>query len=95
MAQVAPPTAVLFAPEQTSRVNGRPSLSELAVRNIAQSEREWVAVYSFYLSAVYGKKIFSRGDIWEKYKESGRDNKSRQSGSPKKAERKVTKKQEG
>ena len=135
VAQAAPPTAALFATDQTSRVNGRPSLSDLAVRNIAQSEREWVAVYSFYLSDVYGKKTFSRGDIWQKYKESGLDNESRQSnlsenirraveagwltrikentyaiqgdgqakaleiisrtGSPKKAERKVTNKQEG
>lgn len=66
--------------EQRERIspNGKPSLSDLAIRNVAQSEREWVAVYSFYISEVDGKKTFSRGDIWEKYKESGRHNDSRQ-----------------
>jgi hypothetical protein len=65
-------------PPQRISTNGRPSLSDLAVKSVAQSEREWVAVYGYYLTEVDGKKTFSRGNIWEKYQESNRNNESRQ-----------------
>ncbi|MFQ5927013.1 MAG: hypothetical protein ACE5MH_06215, partial [Terriglobia bacterium] len=58
--------------------DGKPSLSDLAVRDVARSEREWIVVYGYYISEADGKKAFSRGDVWEKYKQSGRDNSSRQ-----------------
>ncbi len=58
--------------------SGWPSLSDLALKNAAKSEREWVVVYAAYLSEVDQKKTFSRSDVWDKYKASGRHNESRQ-----------------
>jgi len=67
-----------LAAEPDAPPTGLPSLSDLALKDVAKSEREWVAVYGLYLSEGDGKRAFSRGDVWEKYKTSGRDNDSRQ-----------------
>lgn len=56
-----------------------PSLPDLAIRNVGGSEREWIALYALYLTDRDTKKTFAAADIWNLYKESGRENHSRQS----------------
>jgi len=53
-------------------------LSDLAVRDVAKSEREWVLVYALNLTERDKKQTFSTADIWSLYKEAGRENHSRQ-----------------
>lgn len=63
--------------EPSTDATSRPSLADLAVRDVARSEREWVVVYALYLTE-RGKSLFSNSDLWGLYKESSRDNRSRQ-----------------
>lgn len=48
-----------------------PALIAISMKNLPNSETEWITVYSFYASK-FGKVIFSRADIIEKYAESKR-----------------------
>lgn len=48
-----------------------PTLRAVGMKKLAGSEPEWVIVYSFYASN-FGKDTFTRQQIVEKYKESGR-----------------------
>lgn len=51
-------------------------LKEVAKKNLAGPETEWVIVYAFYASN-YGNDTFTRQDIIDKYTESNRYNKER------------------
>lgn len=54
--------------------NEYPTLKAIAMKNLPNSEVEWVIVYSFYASS-YGKDIFTREDIIHQYIEANRFNK--------------------
>lgn len=71
-------TIDLQLPEQPPDLSQLPSLSDLAVRGVGGSEREWAVIYGLYLTARDNKKTFATADVWGLYKESGRDNRSRQ-----------------
>lgn len=48
-----------------------PSLKAIAMKNLPNSETEWVVVYAFYASK-FGEETFTRQSIIEKYSESNR-----------------------
>jgi hypothetical protein len=48
-----------------------PTLKDIKLRDMAKTEKDWMIVYSF-LAADGGNKTFTRADIVELYKESGR-----------------------
>lgn len=77
-----PPTGAsvldVSATDPSSGLTELPSLSDLAIRDVAGSEREWIVIYGLYLTDRDGKKTFATADVWNLYKESGRDNRSRQ-----------------
>ena len=50
-----------------------PSLKDIKLRDLAKTEKDWMIVYS-YLAADGGNKTFSRTDIIDLYRESGRYN---------------------
>lgn len=51
-----------------------PTLKAIAMKNLPNSETEWIVVYAFYASN-YGEKIFTREDLVNQYIESNRFNK--------------------
>ncbi len=54
------------------------SLLAIAMKKLPASETEWIVVYSFFASN-YGKDLFSKDDLLEKYKESNRLDDSKKS----------------
>lgn len=62
--------------KSTGGTNTLPTLLAIAMKNLPGPETEWVIVYSFYASN-YGKDIFSRQSIIDKYEESKRKNNDR------------------
>ena len=52
-------------------IKGFPSLNDIVLKDLPKSEPEWIAVYS-YFSSNAGKKTFTRDELWEQYKSSGR-----------------------
>jgi len=52
-----------------------PALKAIAMKNLPNSETEWIVVYAFYASN-YGEKIFDRENIINNYIESNRYNKT-------------------
>jgi len=52
-----------------------PTLKDLLIKNYPKNEAEWILVYSFYSSG-FGKDIFTKDDIIEKYKDNGRQTRS-------------------
>ncbi len=53
------------------------TLSDLAVRDICTSEKEWILLYAWWLTEKEGKNTFGWKDIKDKYSDSGRWTKSR------------------
>ncbi len=51
------------------------TLKAVAIKNLPSSEAEWIVVYAFYASN-FGQDTFTREDIVNRYKESGRYDKS-------------------
>lgn len=47
------------------------SLLAIAMKKLPASETEWIVIYSFFASN-YGKDLFSKEDLLEKYRESNR-----------------------
>ena len=54
-----------------SEIVDTPTLKDIKLRDLAKTEKDWMIVYSF-LAADEGNKTFTRADIINLYKESGR-----------------------
>ena len=75
----APPAIEPNRPKQISQaeeidhvdITEIPSLKQVKLRDLAKSEIDWMVVYSF-MASEGGKKTFTRTDLVELYKESGR-----------------------
>lgn len=57
-------------------IKGFPPLKDIVLKCLPKSEPEWIAIYSYFASNA-GKKEFTRDDLWEQYKSSGRDTDNR------------------
>lgn len=55
-----------------------PSLSDIVLKALSKNEPEWIVIYSYFVSKV-GQKTFTRAELWEQYKISGRVTKGRSS----------------
>lgn len=60
----------------TTTTSEYPTLKAIAMKNLPNSEKEWVVVYSFYASD-FGNETFTRQNLIEKYTESNRYSKDR------------------
>lgn len=57
-------------------IKGFLPLKDIVLKDLPKSEPEWIVVYSYFASNG-GKKQFTRKDLWQQYKGSKRDTKSR------------------
>ncbi len=64
---------------ETTRIGLKdyPVMKDIVIRDLAKTEREWILIYALYSSDL-GKNVITRDDIWDKYQESNRVTKSRQ-----------------
>lgn len=53
-----------------------PIMKDIVIRDLAKTEREWILIYSLY-SSDFGKNVFTRDELLNKYTESNRRTDSR------------------
>ncbi len=57
-------------------IKGFPPLKDIVLKDLPKSEPEWIAVYAYFASNA-AKRTFTRDELWEQYKSSGRASESR------------------
>ncbi|MDF2189835.1 hypothetical protein [Paraflavitalea sp. CAU 1676] len=60
----------------TAEINDFPALKEVVLRDLPNSETDWILIYACYKTS-FGKESFSEQDIKDQYEKTGRSNKSR------------------
>lgn len=62
--------------EPKTELKDYPIMKDIVIRDLAKTEREWILIYALY-SSEFGKNVFTRDDLLNKYSESNRKTKSR------------------